>query len=124
MFNNLVRKAISITRESKNETRYKHVAFILRNKKTMCVGVNKRKSHPAIHRHPYKHHCANIHAELDAVIRHGKTDCSDNTLVVMRVKKDGSLGNSKPCIGCQHVLDQVGFKSVYYSTENGAFAQL
>ena len=122
MFKNLVKKAVSVALES--DLRYKHVAFIMKNKNVLCVGWNKGKSHPAIYNHPYRSMCNNIHAELDAVIKYGRTDCSDYTLVVMRVRKDGTLGNSKPCLGCQHVMQQVGFKSVYYSDGAGNFALL
>ena len=119
MFKNLIKKTAIISQV--NELRYKHVAFILKNKRVVCIGYNKKKSHPEINRHPYKMHTSSIHAELDAVIKYGKIDCSDNIIVVIRLRRDGTLGNSKPCIGCQHVLKQVGFKAVYYSTREGIF---
>ena len=122
MFNSLVGKAVIIAQC--NGARHRHVAFILKKKIPVCIGWNKQKSHPAIERHPYKPETAHIHAELDAVIKNGEVDYSQYTMVVMRIKKNGTIANSKPCLGCQHVLKQVGFKSVFYSTEYGNFARL
>lgn len=120
MFSRLVRKAIEIKKTNNSNTRFKHVAFILKGRRIVAIGWNKKKSHPAMIKYKYNDKCNHIHAELDAIIRFGNTDCRDKTLVVIRLLKDNTIANSKPCIGCQHVIEQVGFKNVYFSA-NGRF---
>lgn len=103
--------------------KYHHIAIVLKGRKPIVIGVNKAKSHPAIKKFPYGKH-ESIHAELDACIKLGMTDCSDYTMFVVRIRKDGSLANSKPCKGCQFVLNQLNFKKVIYSADNGIFEEL
>jgi len=129
-FDGLIRKATDISKAAidlnneENNLRYRHVAFILRGKTYISVGWNKRKTHPNLKRYSYRPHCDCIHAEMDAIIKHGKTDCSQNSMIVMRIRKDGSVGNSKPCKGCQRLIDFMGFKEVWYSGEEGNFERL
>ena len=99
----------------------KHVCFICKGKKILAIGWNKNKTHPAIFRHPYNKFSTQIHAELDAIIKFGRTDCSKYDIVVIRIRPNGKMGYSKPCKGCQHVIKQVGFNSVYYSTDFNSF---
>jgi hypothetical protein len=83
----------------------------------------------------YKAHCngneaSSIHAEQDAVrklprphkkLRHLKK----LDIMVVRVNRNGSLGNSKPCVHCLYTLSQLlpekGYciSRVYYSTHEG-----
>ncbi len=41
------------------------------------------------------------------------------TMVVIRIKPDGTLGLSKPCHHCTIKLKEYGVGKVYYSNENG-----
>ena len=59
-----------------------------------------------------------LHSELAAVLRYGEDDCTDCTIINVRIDKNGKTANAKPCLGCQSVLKQVGFNEMYYSTEN------
>lgn len=123
MFKRLAVRARNIVEENHTDVKFKHVAFIIKGKRVLFTGWNKKKTHPAVARFGYNDKVTHIHAELDAIIRYGKTDCRNNTLVVMRLHKDNSLANSKPCKGCQHVIEQVGFKNVYYSDSTGKFVR-
>lgn len=38
------------------------------------------------------------------------------TLYVVRVNKDGTLGNSKPCKNCTKFIVKLGIRKVIYST--------
>jgi len=104
------------------DNRYKHVAFIIKSGKIRSVGWNKHKSHPKCNTKYYEGTGWNdIHAELDACIKYGKDSCRDHILVVLRIRNSGQLGLSKPCAGCTSVITQLGFKKVYYSTEEQTF---
>jgi len=39
----------------------------------------------------------------------------------IRWTKNGDIANSKPCIHCQRVLFNLGFKTVVFSTDRGTF---
>lgn len=103
-----------------------HVTFIIRKGKILKIGVNReRKTHPRNMLHNYVDrdkrrisHFVGTHSELDAIMKYGKDDCTDCTFVNIRIDKNGMLNMAKPCIGCQSLLKQVGFKKVIYSTSN------
>ena len=82
-----------------------HTTFILNKSKLLAVGVNNGKTHPAILKYDY-------------------WDCSGLTFVNVRLKKDGMVGNSLPCRGCMSMLNQIGFKKIYFTDEKGDFQKL
>jgi len=57
-----------------------------------------------------------MHAEMD-VLRFAQPG---DELEVMRFRKDGSLGMSKPCKFCQRHIRSAGIRRVYYTDEAGA----
>lgn len=59
-----------------------------------------------------------IHAEINALCRglHRHRDIDHCTLYVVRLRKDGSFGDAKPCKGCQKAIVANGVRSVFYST--------
>ena len=105
-----------------------HCTFILEKNRIIKVGMNNyNKIHPyhkfghyyptkRINSKPYQ---AGLHSEVSAIIRLGEEDCSNYTFVNIRLGLKGELRMAKPCCNCQRVLDGVGFKRLYYSTENG-----
>lgn len=56
------------------------------------------------------------HAEV-AALRQAKLRA--DALTVVRITKDGFLANSKPCKICRELLQDLGVKDVYYSTNEG-----
>lgn len=61
-----------------------------------------------------------IHAELAAIIQcKNKSKLKGATIVVYREKKNGELGMAKPCLICQKILKDFGFKNMMYTTEAG-----
>lgn len=61
------------------------------------------------------------HAECHALTRISDLDIDWSKVVIFvyRLKRDGSRGLAKPCIGCETMLRTKGIKQVYYSTEIG-----
>lgn len=60
-----------------------------------------------------------IHSEFSSILKLGEEDCSDYDFYNLRIMKDGSLGNSRPCFGCSKILKSVGFNSFKYTDESG-----
>lgn len=119
----IIKKAREANSSKEDNLRHNHVAIILFQNAPVVVGVNKDRTHPALKIHPYGKHNS-LHAELDACIKLGKDDCSDYTMVVVKMRRDGTIGSSKPCEGCQSVLNQLNFKKVIYSNSFGEFEEL
>lgn len=109
-------------------TRTFHTTFIIKKNKIQKIGVNTSKTHPTNLRYKYTGSAGEdiramvgVHSELSAVLKYGKEDCSDCTFVNVRIDRKGRVAMSKPCRGCQDMLDQIGFKRLYYSNIDGEF---
>lgn len=86
---------------------------VIRNGKIVSTGYNKIKTHPEL-RIKYEHY--SIHGECDALLR---ADKSGDTIVVARIMKDGSLGQSKPCPKCMKFITDCGVHTVYFTNDLG-----
>lgn len=105
--------------------RNKHVALIVKGSRILSVGVNLERSHPLAKRFKLKKESESQCAELNACLKLGLShkeelpDFSGLTIIVVRVLKCGTLGMSKPCVGCQSLIRQCGFRKVCWSNEKG-----
>lgn len=63
------------------------------------------------------------HAEMDAItkIRFKKNLPKSMDIVVLRISKNGILGESRPCYHCLHMIEQsnLNIRCIYYSNRNG-----
>jgi len=65
------------------------------------------------------------HAELSALTGIKHYDLKNLEITVVRVlRKDGSLGNSRPCENCMRIIEEYGIKKIHYSTGNGTIATI
>jgi hypothetical protein len=102
------------------EHRCSHMAFLIRCGKIVHIGTNSCKSHPETLKYDYKdHQKVGIHAELAVCMKSGKDNLKDYTMIVLRVDRTGKLANSKPCCGCQSVIQQFDVGEVWYSDNKG-----
>lgn len=102
------------------EHRCSHFAFLVKKNRINHIGFNKLKSHPRNRDFPYGP-LAGLHAELDSVLKSGKEDLSDYSMLVLRINKNNLLDFSKPCNGCAGLIKQVGIREVTFSTSSGGF---
>lgn len=104
-----------------------HTTFILNKNKIKAVGINTPKTHPRNlqlnhHKDGVDYHSdVGIHSELSAILKYNREDCSDCVFVNVRIDLNGNCVLSKPCVGCQSLLNQVGYKRFYYTDNNGEF---
>jgi cytidine deaminase len=112
-------KLRAIAQEVEPVSRMRLAAAILYKNKIVSIGTNKYKTHPVM-----KKFCKNpdaifLHAEVDAIHKATKLltlkQLEKATLVVVRVKQDGSSGLAKPCAGCQDCIDHYKLKEVVYT---------
>lgn len=107
------------------ERRTSHVAFLVKKSKIVHIGVNLAKSHPMTMEHKYQEHQhTGVHAELNVCIKSGKENLSKYKLVVIRINRHNKMTNSKPCLGCQGIINQFDVGEVWYSTDEGSFEKL
>lgn len=104
-------------------------AMIVYKNEIISIGTNKKKSHPLQRKYASNEDSIYLHAEIDAIknaMRNIDPDLFPKcTMYVLRVKRPHSQSNefirglAKPCCGCNHAVDQFGFKKVYYTTDEG-----
>lgn len=109
-------RAIKEAEQSKgvggNSSSYRLGAVLFKNRKLLKTGRNSFKTHPLLKEYsPYAHR----HAETDAIIRYGLDNCIGLSILVVRIKKDGSLGLAKPCNVCLALSREAGIHKIYYS---------
>jgi len=114
----------SITRSLKpihQNGRNFHATFVYRKNKLVCIAHNDySKLHPY---HKFGHYkskyddaeyAPGIHSECSALIKMGIEDCSDLTFINIRIDNRDNAAVSKPCVNCQGILNQVGFKKIWF----------
>ena len=103
-----------------------HFTFVLDGSKVISMGtnINHRRTHPASFQ-PFK----SVHSELDAILNIKIADeckkyhftnlaefASRLDLINVRLLKNGDIAMAKPCKHCQRMIDEIGFRTVRYTT--------
>lgn len=108
--------------------RSKTVSFIIYRNKILCFGVNSEKTSPLQHYYRIRtkdvaadYVYDKLHSEIDCInkLPHGFTDFKKADLVIVSKMKNGKLRLAKPCPICRTMVEQYGFRNIYYSTYEG-----
>jgi len=88
--------------------------------KIISQGFNVRKTHPFQQFYANKTHNREkvfLHAEMSALVK-----CREHphTIYVGRLRKDGSIGNAKPCPICLMAIIESGVKRIVYTNDDGS----
>lgn len=118
VFQKAVKIAYSLC-PTNREIRTSHVAFLIKSNVIEKIGINKKRTHPEISKHPYHEGHVGIHAELDCILKVDKEDLRNYKMLVLRVDRKNKLNISKPCPGCLSLIDQFNVGEVWYSDKNG-----
>lgn len=98
---------------------FAHWTFLVKNNKIISNGVNRAYEPPRCFGYHSRRDCKpKWHSEADA-IRRSKRNLVDCIAVNVRLNKQGRVRLSMPCQVCRHILNVVGVKKVYFSTEYG-----
>jgi tRNA(Arg) A34 adenosine deaminase TadA len=110
-----------ITRDIPGAGNQTLAACIVKSNRILSFGQNSRKTHPLQAKYAKNPEAIFLHAEIDAIknaLRDIKVDDLKNTtLYVVRTKKNGEEGMSKPCKGCMQAVEAFGISRVVYTTE-------
>lgn len=103
-------------------------AAIISSRKIVSVGTNRWRTHTKQKKYtPYRYldpydvdvDVSRCHAEMDAIIKAGRTDLSGASIYVYRQDKNGDLANCKPCGACMQAIKEAGIKQVFYTSKDG-----
>lgn len=104
-------------------SRSNHVAGVVFKGRLVCVGRNSYKSHPYQRRFGRNSESIFLHAEVEASIKAlrllSEGQLRKSSLVVARRHRSGALANSRPCVGCQRLIADLGYKRLHFTTEEG-----
>lgn len=82
----------------------------------LAARVNQYKTHTYLSRFsPYP----NLHAESHAILALGIDNCKNLVMFVARVRANGKAAMARPCSVCSRLIEQVGIKHCYYTTNDG-----
>jgi deoxycytidylate deaminase len=103
----IVRTAI---REASKSNHHQHqmAAVLIKGGKTVAIS----------HNHDF------LHAEHGCLNRAWRGGADDATMVVVRVRRNGTLGMARPCPLCTQRLVKAGVKKVIYSNSNGSLESI
>ncbi len=95
---------------------FKHSACLIRGNKVFAMGKNRYFDRVYKRSDNVKF---TIHAEIDVLLKCPKHELKGADIIIIRVRKDGSLGESSPCNTCIDKMRRVGIRRAYYSTADG-----
>lgn len=130
-------KSLEVARALFNKEDYDLKAFVCScvfyKQRLISVGINNNKTHPIVRYNPLicKRTGKPIHkngscAEWVALSKLKNTTnipFSKMIMVNVRIKKDNSIGISRPCSSCKNLLDFFNLKEVYFTQDNGEFTK-
>lgn len=102
------RAAVSLATKS-THARYPMAAILLKSGHPIGFGVNKYTT---------SHYPRTRHAEESALLSVGD-GAHGTTVLVVRVRRNGTLGMARPCGRCRLTLAAAGVKRAVYSTPVG-----
>jgi hypothetical protein len=112
-----------------------HFSFILKRKKILAIGTNRKKTHPYNLKIPkisketgedvsaQKYVCS----ELDAIRklkRKTNIDTKKCILINIRYDRNGNLAYSKPCMSCECLLEKNNFKKIVWTDAEGNYVNV
>ena len=101
-----------------SDCHFKHGAIIVKNGKTVAVGINTTINDPKYLDDNTAAEYGSVHAEVAALNACKKMNLSNATIYIARTNKRGEARMSKPCIHCQEALRKRGIKKVYYTIDS------
>ena len=95
-------------------------AVLLKHGRVIGAGHNQLRHQSTLQT---DHWSGSLHAEiaciLDALRKTDLKTIKGSTLMVVRLKADGSMGLALPCPACYDVIQKMGIKKIMFSTNTG-----
>ena len=88
----------------------------------ISFGQNSYKTHPFQKRFSKNDKAVYLHAETTVIYNALKklslSELQKSNLYIVRIKKDGTQGLSKPCCGCSRCINTFCITNVYYTEDS------
>lgn len=97
-------------------------AVIFRGKRILGSGRNSNTL-CSFHR-KYVRYAESVHAEQAALKNLDWNRLTGASILVIRLTRANRIGLAKPCPMCQKLLDHVGIKKIFFSTNTGEILKL
>lgn len=96
--------------------------FAFNKSKLLAIGINNYNREVIYIKSlktPYKiygekNYNPSLHGEISCLLKLGLEDCSHLDFYSIRLNKWKKCCCSRPCLNCENILNQVGFKHVWY----------
>ena len=115
----MMRLAFKVARESKFE-RARVGAVVVRGSRVLSTGCNRIGFSKYL---PDRRFRESVHAEAQAILellKHRRGDeLVGSTMYVSRINNSGFARLSRPCPACKRLLEAVGIRKVFYTTDTG-----
>lgn len=107
-------------------------AVVVDGKRILSTGFNSSKTRPLQHRYNIYRHFEDYntsipksHAEVNALspLIGKEIDWSRVDIYIYREKKNGERGCSRPCLGCAHLIKDLGIRNIYFIDEQGRYCK-
>lgn len=109
-----IKLAIRTAFQSKSE--FRHGAVLVKRNAVISIAINiMNKTHPLQQKYSRKKFSIGSHAETRCCLGIPYSELNKSTLFVARILKNGTPALSKPCIGCQEILIELGVRKVFYT---------
>ncbi len=112
-----------------NRKPHLHWSFLYDKSKLLVIGENKLGTHPRNRFNLKEFHVSmkSICSELNLFIRAKskfniyEMDWKKLILINVRLNRNEEISNSCPCKACQNLINYIGLKNIYYTTDTGEF---
>lgn len=113
---------LAIRAAFQSQSKFRHGAVLVKKNRVINTAVNRMdKSHPIQQKYSRKNEPIGSHAELRCCLGISYPELNRSTLFVARVLRNGNPALSKPCLGCQDILIDIGIRRVYYTVNSNRF---
>ncbi len=114
-------------------TRVQCWSFAWHQSRILCVGKNHPRTDPWNVKNPLHLRDGRIHFEKGScselilakrLINLTRIPFRKITMINIRLTKNKTIGNSKPCSSCKSLISSfLGFKAIYHTLDNGNFIE-
>lgn len=113
--------SLAIDEAHRSEHSTRHGAVVVKKGKVIQSGRNQYCSLQRV-KHFQSKKIWSIHAEMNVLAGLPKKITRGAEIYIVRVRRDGTLSNSKPCSICMSLIQGAGIRRIFYSVDNNVFA--
>lgn len=122
LLNQIIKRCCNELENHPEYNHFPHWTFLIKNNRIISAGKNNSKiPHP---RFGYHQHFKDLgfdpktHSELDCILNSSRTNIQGSIAINVRLSRNKLPRMSMPCPTCYKLLDLIGIKRCYFTTDN------